>query len=172
MHPSAFFQHNMQNKSEVFPLINQKPIMLKGHCKRRGETIELAFMLKAASLGFGVAKPWGESDRYDVILDSGHRLWRVQVRSTESEVRRRFRVGATVTGGAVLSPADIDVLAAYIIPLDIWYLVPVGHLGSRVDIRLYPYGSAEFGHFEIFREAWHLFDSPPCINFSEPENLP
>jgi len=162
----------MQNKSDVFPLINQKPIMLKGHCKRRGETIELAFMLKAASLGFGVAKPWGESDRYDVILDSGHRLWRVQVRSTESEVRRRFRVGATVTGGAVLSPADIDVLAAYIIPLDIWYLVPVGHLGSRVDIRLYPYGSAEFGHFEIFREAWHLFDSPPCINFSEPENLP
>lgn len=163
----------MQKKPEVSPTdIYEKPLLLKGHAKRRGETIELAFMLKAASLGFGVAKPWGESDRYDVILDSGHRLWRVQVRSTETQVRHRFRVGTTVTGGAVLSPADIDVLVAYIIPLDIWYIVPVGHLGTRVDIRLYPHGSVEFGHFEPFREAWHFFDSPPCINFAEPGTLP
>ena len=50
--------------------------------KRRGELAELAFMQKAISLGFGVAKPWGDSDRYDFILDAGGRLSRVQVRST------------------------------------------------------------------------------------------
>jgi hypothetical protein len=33
---------------------------------------------KAAALGFGVAKPYGDSERYDFILDSGERLWRVQ----------------------------------------------------------------------------------------------
>jgi hypothetical protein len=49
--------------------------------KRRGEVSELAFFHKAASLGFGVAKPWGDSERYDFILDSGQRLWRVQVKS-------------------------------------------------------------------------------------------
>jgi hypothetical protein len=37
--------------------------------KRRGELAELAFTLKAASLGFGVAKPYGDSERYDFILD-------------------------------------------------------------------------------------------------------
>src|SRR5438445_10757609 len=35
-----------------------------------GEPSEAAFLLKAASLGFGVAKPWGDSERYDFILDS------------------------------------------------------------------------------------------------------
>ena len=33
--------------------------------KRKGEIAELVFMFKAISLGFGVAKPWGESDHYE-----------------------------------------------------------------------------------------------------------
>jgi len=44
--------------------------------KRRGELSELAFVYKAAGLGFGVAKPYGDSERYDFILD---------VRSVEAE---------------------------------------------------------------------------------------
>lgn len=43
--------------------------------KRRGELAELAFTLKAASLGFGVAKPYGDSERYDFILDSRDLNW-------------------------------------------------------------------------------------------------
>ena len=38
--------------------------------KRRGEIAEAAFLQKAASLGFSVSKPWGESDRYDFILET------------------------------------------------------------------------------------------------------
>jgi hypothetical protein len=37
--------------------------------KRRGEMGEAAFLLKASALGFGVAKPWGDSERYDFIVD-------------------------------------------------------------------------------------------------------
>src|SRR5438876_743386 len=40
--------------------------------KRRGEAAEAAFLAKASGLGFGVAKPWGDSERYDFLLDSGH----------------------------------------------------------------------------------------------------
>ena len=36
--------------------------------KRRGELSELAFAYKAASEGFGVAKPYGDSERFDFIL--------------------------------------------------------------------------------------------------------
>lgn len=32
-----------------------------------GERSEAAFLSKAANLGFGVAKPWGDSCRYDFI---------------------------------------------------------------------------------------------------------
>src|SRR5947208_8797147 len=52
--------------------------------KRRGEAAEAAFLAKASGLGFGVAKPWGDSERYDFLLDSGHGdFWRVQVKSTQ-----------------------------------------------------------------------------------------
>src|SRR5713101_7932451 len=54
----------------------------KGTLKQRGELAEMAFTYKAAGLGFGVAKPYGDSERYDFILDSGVKLWRVQVKST------------------------------------------------------------------------------------------
>src|SRR5438132_4870328 len=69
--------------------------------KKKGEAAELAFMLKAVSLGFGVAKPWGNGERYDFILDTGTRLWRVQVKSTRGAVRGGVGVGAEgcVRGG-------------------------------------------------------------------------
>ena len=66
----------------------------KGTLKQRGELAEMGFMFKAAGLGFGVAKPWGDSERYDYILDSGKRLWRVQVKSTYAERGHSYRVHA------------------------------------------------------------------------------
>src|SRR5258708_25721090 len=50
--------------------------------KRRGEMAEAAFLHKASSLGFGVSKPWGDSEPYDLIVDSGSGLWRGQVKSS------------------------------------------------------------------------------------------
>ena len=60
--------------------------------KRKGELAEAAFLLKAQSMGFRVARPWGDSDRYDFILDSGARLWRVQLKSTEVLHSRGYEV--------------------------------------------------------------------------------
>jgi hypothetical protein len=36
--------------------------------KRRGGMAEAKFLAKASELGFGVAKPWGDSDAYDFIV--------------------------------------------------------------------------------------------------------
>ncbi len=157
----------MEKQSQITPITgDKKKPGLKGHCKRRGETAELAFMLKAASLGFGVSKPWGDSDRYDVIVDAGSRLWRVQVRSTEREFRRRYRVTTTVTGQIILGADDIDVFVVYIVPLDIWYLLPIGSIPPRrMDVRFYPHGSSSGSlraiDLEMYREAWHIFGAPP-----------
>lgn len=67
--------------------------------KRRGELSELAFVHKAASLGFGVAKPYGDSERFDFILVSrdwpqGDQLWRVQVKSTATLSQGFYHVNA------------------------------------------------------------------------------
>jgi hypothetical protein len=127
--------------------------------KRRGELAELAFMQKAISLGFGVAKPWGDSDRYDFILDVGGRLSRVQVRSTAFVSHRRYCVHTYVyvkRQMITLTAAQIDAVAAYLVPLNLWYVVPVEAFGARKNLWFYPHGSRKGSRFEIYREAWHL----------------
>jgi hypothetical protein len=40
----------------------------------------MQFMVAAAGRGFVVAKPYGDNKRYDLIVDVGRRMWRVQVK--------------------------------------------------------------------------------------------
>ena len=42
--------------------------------KRIGEVSEAALALKARTMGFMVAKPWGDSELYDLILPATHLL--------------------------------------------------------------------------------------------------
>jgi len=87
--------------------------------KRQGELAELAFACKAASLGFGVAKPYGESERFDFIVSSGRRLWRVQVKSTYKARKRGYRINAFGNrnhGVSIYTKEEIDLLVVYLVP--------------------------------------------------------
>ncbi|PYX31754.1 MAG: hypothetical protein DMG80_09600 [Acidobacteria bacterium] len=137
--------------------------------KRTGELAEAAFVVKAASLGYAVSKPWGDSERYDFILDSGPRTWRVQIKCTESLNANGYQVQSTYTDQKKkghYTAADIDVLVAYILPLDLWYVVPAHAFPASASLRFYPQGniSGRPPRFEQYREAWHLFQQ------SQPED--
>jgi hypothetical protein len=127
--------------------------------KRAGERSEAAFLHKASSLGFGVAKPWGDSERYDFILDNGRCLLRVQIKATDCLRARAYETRATYTvgkGRAVYSPADIDFLVAHVVPLDIWYVLPVEACILAPMLRFYPHRQAKQMRLEQYRDAWHL----------------
>src|SRR5947199_9924615 len=106
----------------------------------RGELAELAFMRKAASLGFGVAKPWGDSDRYDVVVRSGNTFWRVQIKSVlgKSPSRNHYRVQTRYSRRRTYSCKDIDFLVAYIFAEDIWYVIPALMVENKKSICLTP----------------------------------
>ena len=129
--------------------------------KRTGELSEAAFLHKAVSLGFKVTKPWGDSERYDFVLDSGQRLWRVQIKCTAAERAGGYHIQPIhfVYGKSkvVYTVDDIDVLAAHIVPLDLWYVVPVQALAQGTSLRLYPDDGCKTARFEKYREAWDLF---------------
>jgi hypothetical protein len=129
--------------------------------KRTGEVSEAAFLHKAVGLGFRVTKPWGDSERYDFVLDSGRRLWRVQIKCTASERAGGYHIQPIhfVYGKnkVVYTADDIDVLAAHIVPLDVWYVVPVGALAQGTSLRLYPDDACKAARFEKYREAWQVF---------------
>ncbi len=129
--------------------------------KRTGELSEAAFLHKAVRLGFKVTKPWGDSERYDFVVDAGRRLWRVQIKCTAAERAGGYHIQQIhfVYGKnkVVYTADDIDVLAAHIVPLDVWYVVPVEALAPGTSLRLYPEGGCERARFEKYREAWSFF---------------
>lgn len=132
------------------------------HSKRRGELAEAAFLHKAAGLGLTVAKPWGESNRFDFIVEAGGRMARVQVKSSYSPDKYgayTFHAhGSKHTD--VYTPRDIDFLAAYIAPDNVWYILPIEVFGGIVSCKLFPWSRRRRSRYEVYREAWSLMSEP------------
>jgi PD-(D/E)XK endonuclease len=145
-------QSQLENETEKAPAKGtQLPPKLKG------ELGELDFLRKAMGMGMIVSKPWGDSYRYDFVVDCEGRLSRTQVRSTEYRSWRSYGVHACVhvrKRAVPLTPKDIDVLVAYISTRDIWYILPVKAFSPRTALAFYPDGTRKGGTFERFREAW------------------
>lgn len=135
-----------------------RPARKRPNTKRTGELAEAAFLFKAQLLGFRLAKPWGDSERYDFIIDNSQRCLRVQVKCTESINARAYQVQSTYRNKkkkGKYTARDVDALAAYVIPLNLWHVIPVRALPASASLRFYPHGGVRRPRFEQFREAWH-----------------
>src|SRR5579863_1162590 len=125
--------------------------------KQRGEMAEAAFMAVAAALGLRVSKPWGESSRYDLIVDTGKKLLRVQVKSAHRAGEYGgYTFHAHGNSSRVYGTDEIDVLAAYVVPVGAWYLFPVEEFRKYRSMKLFPESRRRKSKFEKFREAWEL----------------
>jgi len=129
------------NYSQTTELFNLQAVGLNTR-KRRGEVAEAAFLAKASSLGFGVSKPWGDSERYDFVLDSGRKFWRIQVKSTERFAESRYRV-KTSGWKDTYTRDEIDFIVVYIVPEDLWYIVPIEAAVSRKGCASIPTAKAK-----------------------------
>src|SRR5690242_20455774 len=93
------------------------------HPKQRGEWAEMQFMTRAAEHGLVVTKPWGESSHYDFIVEADACCLRIQVKSSLSTKKRSYR--CMLRGNrAYYTKDDFDFIAAYLIPLNLWYIIP------------------------------------------------
>ena len=135
--------------------------------RQRGHLAELAFMRKAASLGFAVAKPWGEGERYDVIVRVESACWRIQVKSVLARSRGRHDYRIKTSGGnrgrcSPYSAKEIDFLVAYIFPEDLWYVFPASLIERRSAVWVSP--GSKRSKFEQYREAWKLMKPPSPVS--------
>jgi PD-(D/E)XK nuclease superfamily protein len=138
------------------PKPNPKP---RPNTKRTGERSEASFLARALHLEFAVAKPWGDSQRYDFILDNGARLWRIQTKCTEGLRADAYETRATydINGQHIpYTRADIDYIAAHVVPLDVWYIIPVEVCTPQPMLRMYPHRQARKMRLENYRNAWFL----------------
>ncbi|MCU1304221.1 MAG: hypothetical protein JWQ87_4505 [Candidatus Sulfotelmatobacter sp.] len=130
-------------------------------CKERGEWAELYFMMLAAGLAMKVSKPFGDSGRYDVGVESrkagmNGRVLRVQVKSTI--YRRRgdcYSLNVMGPRRQKYQPGTVDFFAILLIPMDDWYIIPFEVMGrTNSSIHFTPKGKRQ--KYGEYREAWHL----------------
>jgi len=127
--------------------------------KQRGELAETMFMVKAARKGFATAKPYGDSRRYDFILDVGQRLWRVQVKSSSALQYGSYMVNLQRNANGDVVPYDaseIDFVVAYVMPCDAWFVIPVEAIYGRQSAKLCRHGNPRSGRLGKYWEAWGL----------------
>src|SRR5271169_1819532 len=111
-------------------------------CKERGEWAELYFMMMAVGLGMKVLRLFGDSGRYDVGVENGVRVVRVQVKST-IYTRRNGEYSLNVMGPQrrKYEPGTVDFFAILLIPIDDWYIIPFEVMGrTNSSIHFSPEG--------------------------------
>lgn len=124
--------------------------------KKQGDNAELRFMLLNQELGYVVSKPFGDNSKYDLIVDTGDELQRVQVKSTS---RKDTSSGADcynclvcsgVKSKIKYSEKDIDYIAIYVIPENTWYKIPIQVINGKT-VKLYPHRESKKNTYEKFK---------------------
>jgi PD-(D/E)XK endonuclease len=141
----------------------------RGHLIRfHGDLGESAFLHKATSLGFMVARPWRNIYCYDFIVEGGRNLWRVQVKTTTSMKNGLYKINLSRIDNRVSRPyaeSEIDFVAAYVMPEETWYLLPVREAVRHDGIGFRPKGFPRLDIWAHYREAWHLLRQPDGLVF-------
>jgi hypothetical protein len=119
--------------------------------KHLGEKNQLLFMAECMKRGWKVNMPYGEDCRYDVVVDTPKGLRRIQIKSChKADARGRYRInmhhGRRIKHS--YTTEECDLIAAYVTPLNHWFIVPVDRLTTQhLDLA--------FHHHDCL-EAWHL----------------
>jgi hypothetical protein len=127
--------------------------------KRSGEAIEAAFLAMVCKLRIPVCRPWGDSERYDFVVDWRKGFWRVQVKGAtycSASKNGSMYHAAAGSNGQKFTKEDMDFVVVQIVPLNVWYVVPIEIAEGSSALWFNPRSTR--ARFEKYREAWCLLD--------------
>lgn len=91
--------------------------------------------------------------RYDFVVEYQGHLSRVQVKSTMFVDRGGYSCSVRGWRGPY-EGNPFDFLVVYVIPEDVWYIIPAEKFHMQGSIALYPY--LKRSKYRKYKEAWHL----------------
>jgi len=103
---------------------------------RRGDETEAVLLDRLLASGVSVSVPFGDSDRYDLVVDDDGDLYRVQCKTgswVNGTVRFNLYTSTVSEDGRVerdYTAAEIDAYAVYSPRSDDAYWVPIGDTGT------------------------------------------
>jgi hypothetical protein len=125
------------------------------HHKERGEWAEMRFMTAATEHGLTVTKPWGETTHYDFAVENDSGCFvRVQVKSTLYKKEGSYCCSVRTSRGPYTDD-PFDFVAAYLIPLDLWYIIPA-EVALTCHCKFLIAAHRPGSKYARYREAWHL----------------
>ena len=124
--------------------------------KTIGTAGEQFFAYRALEEGLHVAQPLGDNLPYDLLVDSGLEILRLQIKTTEVEGKPGKYGFVLQHGGNASSYQDgtVDFFGLVVLPLTTIYIVPQSSMTGRVKAYVYPGNPDSIGRLEIYREAW------------------
>jgi hypothetical protein len=139
---------------------------MKRDTKLQADIAEAAVLTKLLKRGFRVLRPIGDRLPYDLAVDVGGRLIRIQVKSAWYEPSKRlYTVDArrTKTNRRFMRRArytsdDFDIAILYLHEPDVCYVMPIHVFASyRSGISLVEEQKRQrFPHSAAYRERWEL----------------
>jgi hypothetical protein len=130
--------------------------------KAQGDIAEITFLLKAKKLGLTCLTPYSAITPYDIVVDTGSRLIKVQVKSSNTNMTRNGRrydykykvgLGKGKHSKTRYNQNEVDIFAVYIIPEDTFYIIPFGAVRT---INIYIHTDKNDHTFSKYRENFDL----------------
>jgi Pyruvate/2-oxoacid:ferredoxin oxidoreductase delta subunit len=137
------------NADELVFQINRHPERSSWFAKRIRYVVEGPLQSVVSSSCFKAFSPC--SAPRPCHSEHGQKLWRVQVKSSRRSDGTRYIV--KLKGAAAYTAKEIDFIVAYIVPEDLWYVIPISVAAFRGQMYVSPHGTRHFRH-EKYREAW------------------
>lgn len=129
--------------------------------KSRGDATEAAIIQRLIASGYSVSIPFGDNDKYDLVVDSGEKLYRVQCKTAwqnKTETIRFNTHSQTTKGGEYHEKTydgEIDAFVARYPETDTLYWVPIAEAtAQKMELRF----TAEIDHPSINWAEDYRFD--------------
>ncbi len=122
--------------------------------KKRGEWVELKFMAEAAARNLSTSKPYGDMENFDVVVGRPGKFVGVQVKSTSFRHSNGYLCSVSARNHQAYAAGSLDFLAGYVVPENVWYIIPARLIQGKRSIMLYTDSST--AKYEQYREAWEL----------------
>lgn len=105
--------------------------------KQRGESVEAIVLARILRLGYSVSLPFGNNQRYDMIVDDGQKLTRSQCKTGRlRDGTVVFNAYSTSGGGPKKRYVDgIDEFLVYCFETDGYYRIPLSEVTTN-EVRL------------------------------------
>ena len=128
--------------------------------KTIGTAGEQFFAYRALEEGLHVAQPLGDNLPYDLLVDSGLEILRLQIKTTTTEVEGKpGKFGFVLQhggNGSSYQDGTVDFFGLVVLPLTTIYIVPQSSMNGRVKAYVYPGNTESAGLLERYRENWGL----------------